>query len=685
MAAEGYLDSLNTWVPESDILAFKTAFYCTLFGVFTCVSFAALLSVYMLLRNFLKPILWAVMCGCALFPMKKGLSKILTSWLNGLKENNTPLLLGVVVAPLKIMDRCSSSLVDLVLKKSIMKLILACVLVRYLFAMLTYDAVLTMATWSWAFFDSIIDLGSSSWSIVLAALLGVGCVCCFLFARDFNKDLLRYTFLSTWFVAFCAFVKLFYPVHMLVAFVLIALLLVMKMDINLSFFSVPKSPTKSSTPPVNFSDYCMEMMLGVSIIMFVIKHPTLLVVFALLLFYGMLKRTVEETLQIIEITQGSVDLIATATVIVMLLVSASLLGAFLFVQLNNEIVHIITVMGSITQQNGKLSELVSNFLKMQGNESLADSVYLHSRTWLTAQSRNLAGKDDLEKADLIESHVKMLLDKLYMRFNSGSEAYPTKQDVAMPNFWKFLTSLNVMDMIQENLNLLSSVMQTAWLVIKVNMDIAFMCFSTMFTFIIDLGFDIVRFLLQIVIFLTCFCYLLAFSGNEFLPLEWALSLIPVIPAIQSNKYLLLKAVQRSVRKVFIITFKMATFYGFYLWFLYSLFDLTVSVIPTVSASVLAAVPFVAPYWACLPGVLELWLIKGNSILAIGLAVSSFVPSFIVDPYFYEELNGSHPYLTGLSIVGGLYWLGFEGAIFGPILLCCLFSLVNICRDVVANT
>jgi len=176
-------------------------------------------------------------------------------------------------------------------------------------------------------------------------------------------------------------------------------------------------------------------------------------------------------------------------------------------------------------------------------------------------------------------------------------------------------------------------------------------------------------------------YLLAYSRSEWKPIEWLTMFTPGTGAGGNTGNAFSKSVEIAISNVFVLSFKMALFYGLYMWFIHTVFALNVTFIPSILAAILAAVPFLAPYWVCIPGAIELGLVRGETFSAVLFFVFGFAPTMLVDAAFYREVKGSHPYLTGLAVVGGIYWLGLEGAFIGPILLCCMLVLMDMYKNV----
>ena len=59
---------------------------------------------------------------------------------------------------------------------------------------------------------------------------------------------------------------------------------------------------------------------------------------------------------------------------------------------------------------------------------------------------------------------------------------------------------------------------------------------------------------------------------------------------------------------------------------------------TALAAVFAAIPFVGPYWASFPGVVDLWLVQDQGLAAIGFFLAHMLPSYVVDTAIYSEIK-----------------------------------------------
>ena len=66
------------------------------------------------------------------------------------------------------------------------------------------------------------------------------------------------------------------------------------------------------------------------------------------------------------------------------------------------------------------------------------------------------------------------------------------------------------------------------------------------------------------------------------------------------------------------------------------------------------------------------------ISALSLLLCHILPTYVVDVAIYSEIRqGIHPWITGLSIVGGVYYFGICGAIYGPLFLCGMYVILSV--------
>ncbi|MDE2041272.1 MAG: AI-2E family transporter, partial [Patescibacteria group bacterium] len=207
------------------------------------------------------------------------------------------------------------------------------------------------------------------------------------------------------------------------------------------------------------------------------------------------------------------------------------------------------------------------------------------------------------------------------------------------------------------------------LYIKSALELAFANLDTVFTSLAKVAGYALIFLMSV------FYFLRDGMSLKRLFMSWS-------PLLSDNEAYISATFQRAVRSVFTGTLAVSVLEGISIGLAFLVFGIPAPALWGTVAAVAALVPGFGVTLLVIPGTAYL-ILSGNYIYASGLFIWGYAGIILIDhiigPMLVNKGVRIHPFAVLLSVLGGLLSFGLIGFVLGPIILVCLFTLLEIYR------
>ncbi|KRX64254.1 Transmembrane protein [Trichinella sp. T9] len=652
---------------------------------------------YFLFRDFAKPMIWAVICGIMVYPLKRTLTGKVCLWLDQMIVSDTPLTFGLFALPWNMCIHLGSACLNSLnqnLRVTIM-IVVTFPTMSLLLHLETLPRILVTVIKLFQTLDHMIWLCSSSWiPILFISYVGFFVLNKFLISETRRITPVRCTATAAWcflLAHLCSYMgPLRAPTFLAVLFVSLGSHLFLRQQS--SFSSPPPMPmgqqrddelqdsveSTNNKMTVEHEDdddddkadkyiqwlfiacafVWTSLHLSLTILLLIPLCCTILNNLCSAFHINDLLKGILDTIWtqlsdlrfilmpsfLIKFTivlkrldkwftlwlRGSMDFVGSVTAILLLILCACGLSTFIALQLYYESVNLVNIATEIGNRTITYNPSLKQWLKEVTDtdsvkeimENAVKKSYSMARLWLSTQVHQILEGDE-QRAKKLEEQLLSTVDTYFYNFLSKESS--TSQNITVNrdhyNSWKMLWSVVTMENWDDQ-NILENV--------KEELTVLWMT-----------------------VFLTFLLYLLNKSDKEFKPLRMLRELMPIDVETSAE---IADEVEQAVKSVFLVTVKMAFFYGMFTWLTHTLFAVSLVFIPS-----------------------------GEPFLAAFLFFIHYGCSYVVDDSIYAGIKLTTPFLTGMAVAGGLMWWGLEGAIFGPLVLCFLLVLVSTYKILVVNS